>query len=50
MGPTLQNLTDRLIAFCDARDWRKFHSLKNLMLSLNLESAELCAVERRRTG
>ena len=41
MSPTLQNLTDRLIAFRDARDWHKFHSLKNLMLSLNLESAEL---------
>lgn len=41
MSPSLQSLTDRLIAFRDARDWRKFHSLKNLMLSLNLESAEL---------
>jgi len=41
MSPSLQNLTDRLIAFRDARDWRKFHSLKNLILSLNLESAEL---------
>jgi len=41
MSPSLQNLTDRLIAFRDARDWRKFHSLKNLVLSLNLESAEL---------
>lgn len=41
MSPSLQDLTDRLIAFRDARDWRKFHSLKNLMLSLNLEAAEL---------
>jgi len=41
MSPSLQDLTDRLIAFRDARDWRKFHSLKNLILSLNLESAEL---------
>lgn len=41
MNPDLQTLTDRLIAFRDARDWRRFHSLKNLMLSLNLESAEL---------
>ncbi len=41
MSPSLQDLTDRLIAFRDARDWGKFHSLKNLMLSLNLESAEL---------
>lgn len=41
MSPSLQDLTDRLIEFRDARDWRQFHGLKNLMLSLNLESAEL---------
>ena len=38
---TLAELTDRLIAFRDARDWRQFHSLKNLLLSVNIESAEL---------
>jgi NTP pyrophosphatase (non-canonical NTP hydrolase) len=41
MSQSVQNLTDRLIAFRDARDWRKFHSLKNLVLSLNLEATEL---------
>lgn len=41
MSPSLQDLTDRLIAFRDERDWRRFHSLKNLVLSLNLEAAEL---------
>jgi NTP pyrophosphatase (non-canonical NTP hydrolase) len=41
MSPGLQDLTDRLIAFRDDRDWRQFHSLKNLILSLTLESAEL---------
>jgi NTP pyrophosphatase (non-canonical NTP hydrolase) len=41
MSPSLETLTDRLIAFRDARDWRQFHSLKNLLLSLNLEAAEL---------
>jgi len=41
MSASLQTLTDRLIAFRDARNWRQFHSLKNLMVSLNLESAEL---------
>jgi len=39
--PTLQQLTDRLIEFRDEREWRQFHSLKNLILSLNLEAAEL---------
>lgn len=38
---TLAALTDRLIAFRDARDWQQFHSLKNLILSVSLESAEL---------
>ena len=41
MSPTFAELTDRLVAFRDARDWRRFHSLKNLMLSVSLESAEL---------
>ncbi len=40
-GPSLMSLTDQLIAFRDARDWRQFHSLKNLILSLNLEASEL---------
>ena len=40
-SPSLDELTERLIAFRDARDWRRFHSLKNLLLSLNLEAAEL---------
>ena len=39
--PTLDQLTERLIAFRDARDWRQFHSLKDLIVSLNLEAAEL---------
>ncbi len=37
----LEGLTEQLIAFRDAREWRQFHSLKNLILSLNLEAAEL---------
>jgi NTP pyrophosphatase (non-canonical NTP hydrolase) len=36
-----QDLTERLIAFRDARDWRQFHGLKDLLLSLNLEAAEM---------
>ena len=41
MPTTLAELTDRLIAFSEARDWRRFHDLKNLIVSVNLESAEL---------
>lgn len=39
--PTHEELTRRLIEFRDARDWRQFHSLKDLIVSLNLEAAEL---------
>ena len=39
--PTLDDLTKRLIDFRDARDWRQFHGLKDLILSLNLEASEL---------
>jgi len=34
-------LTTALLEFRDARDWRQFHSLRNLIISLNLEAAEL---------
>jgi NTP pyrophosphatase (non-canonical NTP hydrolase) len=37
----LAQLTGRLIAFRDERDWRRFHTVKNLLLSLSLEAAEL---------
>lgn len=40
MSP-IQDLTERLISFRDEREWRQFHGLKDLMLSLNLEAAEL---------
>ena len=38
---TLNSLTERLIEFRDARDWQQFHSLKDLILSLNLEASEM---------
>ena len=38
---TLATLTERLVAFRDARDWRRFHSLKNLLASVSVEAAEL---------
>jgi NTP pyrophosphatase (non-canonical NTP hydrolase) len=34
-------LTAAICEFRDARDWRQFHSLRNLITSLNLEAAEL---------
>jgi NTP pyrophosphatase (non-canonical NTP hydrolase) len=49
MSKDLQTLTDRLVAFRDERDWRQFHSLKNLMISLNLEAAELLDLAQWKT-
>ena len=40
-SPSISDLTRQLIEFRDARDWRQFHSLKDLILSLNLEASEL---------
>ena len=39
--PSLAELQRALLAFRDARDWKQFHSLRNLIVSLNLEAAEL---------
>ncbi len=37
----LNTIRDLLIRFRDERNWRQFHTLKNLIISLNLEAAEL---------
>lgn len=41
MSETLSRLTDRLVDFRDERQWRQFQSLKNLIVSLNLEAGEM---------
>ncbi|MCB1954796.1 MAG: nucleotide pyrophosphohydrolase [Rhodocyclaceae bacterium] len=38
---SLSDLTRAVLEFRDARDWAQFHSLRKLMVSLNLEAAEL---------
>lgn len=38
---SLATLTDALLKFRDERDWAQFHTLRNLIVSLNLEAAEL---------
>ena len=40
-GINLNSLTSRLIEFRDERNWKQFHSLKDLIISLNLEASEL---------
>lgn len=45
----LKALTAKLLAFRDARDWRQFHSLRNLITSLNLEAGELLELTQWRS-
>ena len=37
----ISQLTQKLISFRDARDWKQFHNPKDLALALSIESAEL---------
>ena len=39
--PSIEELTEMTVAFRDARNWEQFHTIKNLLVSLNLEAAEL---------
>jgi len=38
---TVESLLEAVRAFRDARDWRQFHSPKNLSMSIAIEAAEL---------
>lgn len=42
-------LTAALLTFRDARDWQQFHSLRNLITSLNLEASELLELTQWKT-
>jgi len=37
----MRHLTEQVVAFRDARDWRQFHGLKDEALSLLIEAGEL---------
>lgn len=37
----IKQLTDALLEFRDARDWKQFHNSKDLALGISIESAEL---------
>lgn len=41
MDSQLEQMTSKLVGFRDERDWRQFHTPKNLALSLCIEAAEL---------
>lgn len=37
----IKNLTQKIIAFRDARDWKQFHNPKDCAISLSLEASEV---------
>jgi NTP pyrophosphatase (non-canonical NTP hydrolase) len=41
MPPEIKTLVVRLLQFRDARDWKQFHTLKNLVSALSVETGEL---------
>jgi dCTP diphosphatase len=46
----LQTLTQKIVAFCDERDWSQFHNPKDLALSLSLEASELLEIFQWKEG
>ena len=49
MAGDLDTLAGLATAFRDARDWSQFHSLRNLIVSLNLEAGELLELTQWKT-
>ncbi len=41
MSDELKKLTERIIGFRNARDWKQFHKPKDLAISLSLEASEV---------
>lgn len=37
----IEALQKRIIDFCEARDWKQFHNVKDLAIALNLEATEV---------
>lgn len=48
--PSFDDLTARIVAFRDERDWQQFHNAKDLALSLSLEAAEVLELYQWKTG
>ena len=44
MKKTLQDITSQIVSFRDARDWKQFHTPKDIALSLMLEAGEVAEI------
>jgi dCTP diphosphatase len=42
--PDLERLAKRIAAFCDERDWNRYHNPKNISMSVAIEAAELMEI------
>ncbi|MEM7825815.1 MAG: nucleotide pyrophosphohydrolase [Candidatus Aenigmatarchaeota archaeon] len=40
----IEELTKRIVEFREKRDWKKFHSFKDLAMSISVEAAELLEI------
>ncbi len=49
MSPDIAVLIRQIIEFRDARDWKQFHTLKNLASALSVEAAELLELTQWKT-
>ena len=44
MGDSIKELTEKIVAFRDARNWKQFHNPKDIAISIMLEASELLEV------
>ena len=44
MSDSIKELTEKIVAFRDARNWKQFHTPKDMAISISLEAAELLEV------
>jgi NTP pyrophosphatase (non-canonical NTP hydrolase) len=46
----ISSLKDKAVAFRDERDWKQFHTLKDLAMGLSIEAAELMELVLWKSG
>jgi NTP pyrophosphatase (non-canonical NTP hydrolase) len=49
VSPDIAALVAQLLEFRDARDWKQFHTLKNLVSALSVEAGELLELTQWKT-
>ena len=47
---TVQELTEKVKAFCEERDWDQFHNPKDLAIGISTEAGELLDIFRFKSG